>query len=31
MTKITLEPTLSHQSNDAYNTPIGAPVTQIIN
>ncbi|ALF88943.1 hypothetical protein RSUY_26220 [Ralstonia solanacearum] len=27
MKKITLEPTLSYQSNDAYNSPIGAPVT----
>ncbi|PPK44132.1 hypothetical protein B0G57_110206 [Trinickia symbiotica] len=29
MKKISLEPTLSYQSNDAYNTPIGAPVSQV--
>ncbi|KGS05298.1 hypothetical protein X946_2405 [Burkholderia sp. ABCPW 111] len=26
MTKINIEPTLSCQSNDAYQSPIGAPV-----
>ncbi|CAJ0819892.1 hypothetical protein [Ralstonia flaminis] len=25
MEKISIEPTLSHQSNDAYQNPIGAP------
>lgn len=26
MKKVNLEPTLSYQSNDAYNNPVGAPI-----